>query len=475
MHYPFWLVPKLTSPMLIALIAVIHLFVAMYAVGGGIFLAYETSWAYKKKNRELLAYLKSHTWFFILLTVVFGAITGVGIWWIIGLASPLATEELIHIFVFGWAIEYVTFILEIVSAFIFFYFWGRISEKAHSTIGWIYAGSAWISLVLITGITAFQLNPGSYIEHGGFWRAFLNPQFIPQTLARTGGCLLLASLYVFLHSAFTLKENQSLRELIGKHAAKWAMAGGVLTITGGLFWYIFLPESGKAALAGAAALNLLMILIFSITAVVIIMMYFGPLKNPKWITPGFALLFYTFGLAAIGTGEFIREAVRKPYIIYNLVLGNGIHTTEIPKTRQNGYLETGVWTKAYTLEKFPVLKTEQGTIDYERMMSLSGEAKNDIGRILFQYHCNDCHAVSGYSGMKEITRGWTRPMLELIVNHPEKAHFFMPPWCGNEEEAEMLITFLESIRQPIPPGMKFGEEMTIIKENQEGGIAYGSE
>jgi AGZA family xanthine/uracil permease-like MFS transporter len=35
---------------------------------------------------------------FILLTVVYGAITGVGIWWTIGLASPLATEALIHIF-----------------------------------------------------------------------------------------------------------------------------------------------------------------------------------------------------------------------------------------------------------------------------------------------------------------------------------------------------------------------------------------
>ena len=101
MHYPWWYVPFLTSPMLIALIAVIHVYVSMYAVGGGLFLAVETAYAYRSTNSRYLAYLKEHTWFFILVTVVFGAITGVGIWWTIGLASPLATESLIRIFVFG--------------------------------------------------------------------------------------------------------------------------------------------------------------------------------------------------------------------------------------------------------------------------------------------------------------------------------------------------------------------------------------
>ena len=249
MHYPFWYVPALTSPMLIAIIAVIHIFVAMYAVGGGIILAYETAWSYRNNHRELLDYLKSHTWFFILLTVVFGAITGVGIWWIIGLASPLATEELIHIFVFGWAIEYVMFILEIVSAFIFFYYWGRLAPKTHAAIGWIYASAAWISLVLITGITAFQLHPGSYLEHGGFWRAFLNPQFVPQTFARTGGSLLLASLYMYLHSAFTLRDKLELRMRVGRHVAKWSMAGAVLTIIGGALWFLLLPERRAVRLA----------------------------------------------------------------------------------------------------------------------------------------------------------------------------------------------------------------------------------
>ncbi len=184
MHYPFWFVPGLTAPMLIAVIAVLHVFVSLYAVGGGIFLARDTAFAYRTGNREYLAYLRGHAWFFILITVVYGAITGVGIWWTIGLASPLPTEVLIHTFVFGWAMEYAFFILEIVSAFIFYYAWERLAPRVHTQIGWIYAVSAWMSLVLITGITAFMLNPGDWQQN--FWRAFFNPQFLPQTLARTG-------------------------------------------------------------------------------------------------------------------------------------------------------------------------------------------------------------------------------------------------------------------------------------------------
>jgi cytochrome d ubiquinol oxidase subunit I len=200
MHYPWWYVPLLTSPMLIALIAVIHVYVSMYAVGGGLFLAVETTYAYRVSNRRYLAYLREHTWFFILVTVVFGAITGVGIWWTIGLASPLATETLIHIFVFGWAMEHVFFVLEIVSAFIFFYFWGRLPPRTHQTIGWIYGVSTWISLVLNTGITAFMRNPGAWLDRPNFWVAFFSPQLIPQTIARTGCALLLASLNVYLHA-----------------------------------------------------------------------------------------------------------------------------------------------------------------------------------------------------------------------------------------------------------------------------------
>lgn len=455
MHYPWWYVPFLTSPMLIAGIATVHVLVSHYAVGGGLFLAVETAYAYRSGRQDYLAYLREHAWFFVLLTVVFGAISGVGIWWTIGLASPLATETLIHAFVFGWAMEYVFFVLEIASAFLFFYYWGKLKPKTHQTIGWIYAGSAWISLVIITGITAFMLNPGRWPEDRSFWAGFLNPQFVPQVLARTGGAFLLTSQYVYLHATFKI-EDARLRDLIGSRSARPALLGAIFIVLGGLGWYRYLPESAKAALAAASVLNVLMVVLFAVTAAVFVMLYLGPYRNPGWLSPGFAILFLGFGFAAVSAGEFVREAVRKPYIVYNVVLGNQIFPEEIPRLREEGYLEGGTWTRAFVAARHPQA-AEAGAVNELRLASLPKEERVELGHVLFQHHCNDCHAVeAGYSAVAQLTRGWTREMIEETVRHLEKTHFFMPPWCGTSEEALLLTEYLATVAEPHPSGMYYG-------------------
>ena len=455
MHYPWWQVPFITAPMLIAAVSVLHVIVSHYAVGGGFFLAVETRYAYRHNRRDYLAYLKDHAWFFILVTVVYGAITGVGIWWTIGLASPLATEMLIHTFVFGWGMEYVFFVLEIASAFIFFYYWDKLRPKTHQTIGWIYAISAWISLVLISGITAFMLNPGGWPQRRDFWVGFFNPQFVPQTLARTGGAFLLTSLYVYLHASFRVKDAD-LRRLIEARSARPALVGSVLVVVGGVGWYAFLPASARAALSAATVLNVLMLVIFAVTAVVFVMMYWGPYRNPGWLSPGFAILFFACGLVAISTGEFIREAVRKPYIIYNVVMSNQILPEEIPTLRRVGYLESGTWTKAWVAAEYPqVMNGEE--IDEAKLLTLPEEDQVRLGEVLFQYHCNDCHAGRyGYSSIGYLTRGWTPEMIRALVEAPERAKFFMPPFAGTKEEAELLSKYVVSLAPPFPSGMYFG-------------------
>ena len=454
MHYPWWYVPFLTAPLLIAAISTFHIFISMYAVGGGLFLAVETRYAYRTGNKDYLAYLHDHAWFFILLTVVLGAISGVGIWWTIGLASPLATETLIHAFVFGWAMEYVFFVLEIASAFIFYYYWDRLKPQTHQTIGWIYAVSAWISLVLITGITAFMLNPGDWVQNPDFWVGFFNPETVPQIIARTGGAFLLASLYVYLHAAFRVK-NSALRNLIAARSASPALLGSVFVTIGGILWYVALPESAKAALVAASALNILMLLIFAVTAVIFVMLYLGPYRNPGWLSPGFAILLFVCGLAAIGTGEFIREAVRKPYIVYNVVLGNQILPQEISTSRQTGYLQSGTWTRAFIAGEYPQLLTN-GQIDTNKILTLPKSDQARIGQVIFQYHCNDCHAVSGYSGVDQLIRGWSPDMIRMVVDHPERAQFFMPPFAGTPAEAQALTEYLLTIAPGHPTGMNYG-------------------
>ncbi len=361
MYYPWLDVPLLTAPMIIAIIALFHVFVSHYAVGGGLLLALENGRALRSGDTAYREYLKKHAKFFILLTVPYGGVTGVGVWFSIGLASPLATSELIRIFVFGWAIEWCFFLLEIVSAFVFYYAWNRLSSKASAIIGWIYGLSAWISLVLITGITAFMLNASGIVDDwettGNFWHAFLNVQLLPQTIARTGGALILASLYFLAHAAFTEKD-ESIRELVAKRMRFPSFVGLFLLLAGVAGWLFFLPETSRLTLERAAATNIFAVAFLGIVAGIAFLLFLGPCLKPREVSAGMAVALLMMGIGGVSVAEFVREAVRKPYVVDRLVYGDQIFRSDVPEMRQIGMLYKGTWT-SFALddlqEKYPDL------------------------------------------------------------------------------------------------------------------------
>ena len=128
MNYPVWDV-AFGAGLLIAAVSILHVFVSHFAVGGGLFLVLTEKRAYRTSDGELLKWLKRHTKFFVLVTVVFGAVSGVGIWFTIGLINPSSTSSLIHSFVWGWAIEWVFFFLEITAALLYMYGWNKMDRR----------------------------------------------------------------------------------------------------------------------------------------------------------------------------------------------------------------------------------------------------------------------------------------------------------------------------------------------------------
>jgi len=467
MHYPWWYVPGLTAPMLIAIIAVVHVIVAHYAVGGGILIAIENSHAIRKGDEKYRNYWKSHTQFFVLLTVAFGAITGVGIWWTIGLTSPLATEMLIRTFVFGWAIEWVFFIVEIVAAFAMYYYWDRLPKNTHRIIAWIYAVCAWISLVLITGITAFMLNSTGLFgnwnpETPNFWLAFFNVQFLPQTILRTGGCLMLSSLYVYVHAAWTLQNDPPLQEKVVRRMSRPLSAGIGLLFLGVALWFPNLPPLSLRTLESAAALNILFLLLVAWGVILVVLTVLGPIRYPKSINLGFAVCLFLFGFAALAAAEFVREAVRKPFIVDKFVYGHQIYASEIDNgKRSGGYLESGYWTEKFARTIYGKPQPEfyhptdaAGNPIVEEMFQypvnlnqLDREDRLALGQALFMYHCNNCHALDhGYSAVAPMLVGENKEGIVTKIRSLNVPAFFMPPWCGTDSEADVLAEYLESIR-----------------------------
>ena len=197
MNYPVWDV-TFGAGLLIALVSILHVFVSHFAVGGGLFLVLTERRALRQGDNGVLSWLRTHTKFFVLVTVVFGAISGVGIWFTIGLIHPSATSSLIHAYVWGWAIEWVFFFLEITAALLYLYGWDKLEPRLHLWYGWIYFIAAFASMVIINGIITFMLTSGKWVETHAFWTGFFNPTYFPSLAVRTAIALALAGIYALV-------------------------------------------------------------------------------------------------------------------------------------------------------------------------------------------------------------------------------------------------------------------------------------
>ena len=110
MDYPIWEF-AMGGGMLMAIVAIPHVIVSHFAIGGGLLIVVTESLAVKRNDPELRELARRSSLVLILVSTVFGAISGVGIWVMAGLISPAAISALIHTYVWGWAIEWVFFVL----------------------------------------------------------------------------------------------------------------------------------------------------------------------------------------------------------------------------------------------------------------------------------------------------------------------------------------------------------------------------
>lgn len=433
MEFPVWYVPFITAPMLIPLIAVPHVVVAQFAVGAGILLADLARRAHRDRNAELLLYLHQISRAFILITVVFGAVTGVGIWWTIGLASPETTSALIHIFVFGWAAEWAVFVVEIAAAFAFYYLWDRVTPREHVVIGWIYAGAAWLSLVLITGITAFMLTSGSWSPEQNFFAAFFNPSFAPQVLLRTGGSIVIGALGIAFHASFH-SDDSALKNATIRAVSQWAVSAMALIVIGGAWYLLIMPDHAMLNLMRAPILLAMTALNFAVTLVVIAALAWGLVSGARWITPPSALLLLLAGAVATTTGEFIREGSRKPYRIENYVLAPGVLVKQVPVLQTEGLVAHSGWLRYYLDQSKASRAAREAAPDRSRSVQ--------VGEAIFHYHCGSCHAFYGYNGINPIIYPWTPDLIREGVRHLHRTNPAMPPWLGTAAERDALAAYL---------------------------------
>jgi mono/diheme cytochrome c family protein/cytochrome bd-type quinol oxidase subunit 1 len=409
MNYPFWNVP-FGYGVLMGVIAVLHVFVSHFAIGGGLYLVVTEQRARQRNDEATLEFLQKLSKFFVLVTLVFGALSGVGIWFIIGLLNPTATEALIHNYVWGWATEWTFFVVEITSALLYYYGWKRMPAAAHLTLGWIYFVAAWLSLVIINGIITFMLTPGTWLVTGNFWDGFFNPTYWSSLVLRTGICVMLAGLYALLLASRYKASDFKARLVRG--TTTWGIVGLIITAAAQLWYWKAIPAAitTKAVQLMPTPIHALRYSAW-LAAAIAVLLVLSWLIGRRLATVH-AVLLMAAGLAWFGAFEMFRESVRKPYVITGYIYGNGVEVARTEQYKKDGYL---------------------AEIAYRT---------GDEGRDLFAHSCRSCHTIDGYKSLRPAFDGTDRAFIAATVRGAHLLKANMPPFLGTAAEAGQIAEYI---------------------------------
>jgi len=452
MNYPFWEIPILGSGWVIGIIAIFHVMISQFAVGGGLYLPMAERKAMQMPEGQLrtewLAQLAGFSKFFLILTAVFGTVSGVGIWFAIGLTHPEATSTLIHNFVFGWAMEWVFFLVELTTIIVYYNTWGKIDSKLHLAVGWVYAVASLCTLIIINGILTFMLTPGAaWLRVAGtgreaskFWYAFFNPTYWPSLFLRACVCCALAGIWALITaSRIDGDKHPALKTTMVQWSVKWLVPSFVATPFL-LIWYLWMvPASQQALLTlgidtiGSGTFSIITriaLLIIVTSATIVGVAYFLAYRNPREFNLSHAIAILLLALIATGSGEYAREMLRKPYVIGNWMYSNGVRVPYVSRINQEGYLAHSNWV------------WKDSTSSYSR------------GEAIFRGECGSCHTLNGYRPLAKLLAGRDRANISSFITmlhdyKPDSPYRrYMPPMVGTKQDIDDLADFLNAQVNP---------------------------
>jgi mono/diheme cytochrome c family protein len=496
MDYPVWDV-TIGGGMLMAIVAIPHVIVSHFAIGGGLLIAVTETLAVKRGDWEMRELARRSSLVLILVSTVFGAISGVGIWVVAGLISPGAISALIHTYVWGWAIEWVFFILEIVAALVYYTTWDKISKRAHVLVGWLYFVGAYLSLVVINGIITFMLTPGRWLETHQFWDGFFNPTYWPALLLRTGICAMMATAFLLFAAQ---KASPAAKPRLIRYLGWWMIAGALLSYAGYRWWEAALPDTVLGLFRGDSPVLPTLAATRSLTlwalAAALVLATLVLVARPRYGRAVSTIAIMVAAFVFFGSYERLREGVRKPFLIHSHLFSNGLLVSDIESINQRGMAAHSGWVAAsvddgleamgrqifraqcaicHTLDGYQAIRPLLPTTS--DMLAVAEDSPAGTGAVAFENQCASCHEDLTYQEMREIVpttdeiRGDPEFIRELnqgmiyatlaelhemgefyvtadrtrMINTHDSAHPHMPPLVGSDDDVEALAAYLASL------------------------------
>ena len=432
--YPVWEVPYLTSGLIIAIIATFHILPSHLSTGALWITAYVETVSIRRNWPELMEFVKKFALLLLVFAYVFGSLSGVGIWFATTVANPRGISALIHNYVWGWATEWVFFIIEVSAIFIYYYTLDKISPRLHVKIGWIFAIASWITMVIITGILAFMLSPGRWPESGNFFQGFFNETYPGQLLTRTAFMFAISGLYA-LAVASTMK-NESAKEWVKKVASRFGIAGVVLGVIFAFVYLKSLPQDAKELLGEPAvvsgALKLWTVIPVVITAAYFVVSMFTSKHLKLPVAVAMIIVFFV----SIWNAERIRESIRKPFVVPHYMYSNQVIGYSLPAKGVEA--EHPVLVKSGLLKLHPFVPEQLKNPDDEKLF--------EAGRLVALYMCSSCHSLSdgGIRPLPRLVRNLEIESVDEMMSFIEDIGDFsyMPPFSGNEIDKKALAVYL---------------------------------
>ena len=499
LNFPVWDLGGINGGLLIAAVAVIHVFVSQFAVGGGFFLLMAERKGHREASAPILKWVHRHTRFFLLLTMVFGSLTGVGIWLSISLVTPPGTSLLVREFVYAWAAEWVFFLGEIVALLLYAASFarcreGRMAPRDHMTLGLAYCLFAFLSLFIINGIISFMLTPGEWVHNGSFWSALFNPSFWPSLLFRFGLALTLAGMFGLI-TATAITDAETREDMI-RFCAQWICLPFVLLVLGMIWYANVLPEAVQESMHRRTSDIRPFIRSFLDSAPLLFLAgMFLFIRMPKKAYRPYIAVVLLLGLSVAGSFEWIRETARRPWLVYGYMYSNGITLADGEKINAQGIFAASGWARLRALgtpapaghpqdeagqsqgeagqsQAGGQAQGETGQVQGEAgqagssqvssgreasarprtdpptLIALKPEERDRFARFIYTQQCSSCHGLGA-------------PMLDLVPRVSGRGETgvaallaaqgtispYMPPFFGTEEERLLFARWLAGLKE----------------------------
>lgn len=408
--------------LIMAAVAIVHVFLAQFAVGGGFLLCYFQWIALKTGSPYAKQFVKGYMKVLILISFVLGAITGVGIWFTAIQVSAQTIGTMVFQFHWLWAAEWTFFCLEIVAGYAFYRYQKILDDKSTMILLGLYAFAAWMSLFIINGIISWQLTPGAWVETQTLWDGFFNPTFWPSLFFRTIVSLTLSSLAAcVIVNAMPGLDREGKEWLINRIA--YLLLPMLLMPILGAWFIMAMPDDSRSwVLGGSPAMMLFLQISIAASLAIGGYAFFGLFLKRLYINGATALLLMMLAFGATAGGEFVREGSRKPYSIRHVLYSNAIEPEDVARMRKVGCLAD---------DSYPLRGAEE--LPNQQLV---------MGAKVFRRQCSVCHTMQGTNGVGHLTGSWDGNQIRMNIAKLQQTKPFMPPFAGTAEELESLVQFI---------------------------------